>query len=60
MLLAVLLLPAVRKSAKKWNIVPHMTIVTSGQHFVAEFVEGREEDIFKALDVKNEKNMDDR
>jgi len=60
MLLAMLLLPALRKIAMRWKFLPRLTIVTSGRAFAAKFVEGQVEDVFAALNVENPKNMHDR
>jgi retinol dehydrogenase-12 len=60
MLLAVLLLPCLRRSGRRWNTLPRLTIVSSELHAAAKFIEGRDEDIFAALASKNERNMGDR
>ncbi|KAF2233634.1 NAD(P)-binding protein [Viridothelium virens] len=59
-LLAMLLLPKLRAQKAKWGIVPRMTIVSSGRGVVAQFAEGKEEDVFEALNTKNEMTMRDR
>ncbi|KAF4311833.1 short-chain dehydrogenase [Botryosphaeria dothidea] len=60
MLLAVLLLPALKKTSLKYNITPHLTIVSSTLHHDAKFVEGQRDDIFAALAENNPANMEDR
>lgn len=59
-LLALLLMPALKRSARKWSITPHLTVVTSGLHTVAKFVERQEDDIFAALSRKDDVNIADR
>lgn len=59
-LLAFLLLPSLKLSAKKWGITPHLTIVSSSVHAVAQFVEGQHEDIFAAVSQESTSNMMDR
>jgi retinol dehydrogenase-12 len=60
MMLAILLLPVLRESGKRCNILPRITIVTSELHAASTFEEGKEDDIFAALNAKSEKNMSDR
>jgi NAD(P)-dependent dehydrogenase (short-subunit alcohol dehydrogenase family) len=60
MMLAVLLLPILRESGRKWNILPRITVVTSELHAASAFVEGKEDDIFAALNAKSDKNITDR
>ena len=55
------LLPTSRKSAKKWEVCVTYDCCgyDSGLHALAAFVDGREDDIFAALD-KGSENMRDR
>ena len=55
-LLAVLLLPALRASAERWGTEPVMTVVNSGAHAMCEFPERRCEN---ALAVLNDGRMAD-
>ncbi len=48
-LLAVLLLPALRASAERWGTEPVMTVVNSGAHAMCEFPERRCEDALAVL-----------
>ena len=59
-LLAMLLLPVLREKGKRAGCTPHLTIVTSGLHASAPFREGSEEDIFAALDRRDEQAMKTR
>lgn len=59
-LLAILLLPALKASAERWSITPHLTIVSSGAHCSAQFAEAMHDDIFAALSQASTSNMADR
>lgn len=59
-LLAMLLLPTMKEKGERAGHVPTLTILTSGLHATAKFEEGKEEDIFAALDTIDEKVMNDR
>lgn len=59
-LLALLLLPKLRESALRFNILPRLVIVSSEAHFFASFPEGKSERIFEALNNKDAAKMDDR
>ena len=59
-LLAILLLPKLRQSADEHKILPRLSIVTSGTHARAKFLEGKEEDVFKALADGSKVDMVDR
>lgn len=59
-LLAFMLLPTLERSARKWGITPHLTIVSSGVQAWAKFAEGQEDDIFAALATPSAENMADR
>lgn len=48
-LLAVLLLPKLRETAKKFGVVPHLTIVSSEVSFHTTFEERKAENIFERL-----------
>lgn len=48
-LLALLLLPKLRESAKRFETTPHLVIVTSEGHKVTRFLESKEEDMFAKL-----------
>jgi NAD(P)-dependent dehydrogenase (short-subunit alcohol dehydrogenase family) len=52
MLLAMLLLPKLKDTAKKYAIQPHLTVVTSGLGFQARFLENIKGDF---LDARNKK-----
>lgn len=49
-----------RTKGRQLGIVPRITIVTSGLHAQAAFEEGREDNVFSALDEKNISRMGDR
>lgn len=51
-LLAFGLLPKLRESAREYEMQPRFSVVASDLHFIARFVEGREKDIFAALNVE--------
>lgn len=59
-LLAMLLLPVMKEKGKKCNQMPHLTVLTSGLHATAKFEESKEQEIFAALDTRNDKVMSDR
>ncbi|KAL8691108.1 MAG: hypothetical protein Q9218_003601 [Villophora microphyllina] len=59
-LLALLILPKLRETATKFNIRPHLTIVTSEVHFMTQFPEKSSEDIFATLNDKQTARMNDR
>ncbi|KAJ3148187.1 hypothetical protein HDU86_007535 [Geranomyces michiganensis] len=59
-LLALLVLPKLRESAKKFNIVPHLTIVSSEVHFFTSFPESQADDIFAELNDQKKARMWDR
>lgn len=48
-LLALLLLPVLRKSAKTWNTVPRISIVSSDRHVMTDLPEWRAENTFQLL-----------
>lgn len=59
-LLAMLLLPKLKDTARKFNVQPRLSIVTSESHMVSMFAERKEENIFSALNRESGANMDDR
>jgi len=59
-LLAMLLLPTMKQKGERAGRTPTLTILTSGLHATAKFKEGDEEDIFAALDTRDEKVVNDR
>lgn len=48
-LLALLILPKLRETASRYNVQPHLSIVTSDLHYLAKFPERNSPDIFDAL-----------
>ena len=59
-LLAMLLLPTMKTKGKRTGTTPHLTVVSSDLHTRAQFKEGKADDIFAALDTRDEKAMPDR
>ncbi|CZR63677.1 related to light induced alcohol dehydrogenase Bli-4 [Phialocephala subalpina] len=59
-LLALLVLPKLRESASKYNMVPRLSIVSSELHFMCKFEERKEEDIFAALNRKEGAKIGER
>ena len=59
-LLALLLLPKLRESGQKFNITPHLTIVSSEVHAWSPFTERNSANIFDTLNNKETANMADR
>lgn len=60
-LLALLLLPKLKSSAKQFNTKPRLTIVTSEVHGWTDFPERKESNIFESLDIEtNKKSFDKR
>ena len=59
-LLALSVLPKLRETATNFNIVPHLTIVSSDVHFFTQFPEKSNPDIFQALSQKKGARMTDR
>ncbi|KAF1982919.1 short-chain dehydrogenase/reductase-like protein [Aulographum hederae CBS 113979] len=59
-LMALLLLPTLRKSAIKTGVTPHLCIVSSEAHFMAKFPEAKSPSIFAALADPNSKNHDQK
>jgi len=59
-LLALLLLPKLRETAVKFNVLPRLAVVSSEVHFWAAFKEKKADEIFKALNDKERTDMMDR
>ena len=59
-LLAVLLLPTLRKSAQEFGIVPRICIVSSGVHARTKFAEWKADDMFATLNGKDTAVMEER
>jgi retinol dehydrogenase-12 len=61
-LLSFLLLPKLRESAKKYNITPHLTIVSSEVHFFAAYKERKhtDEPLFDVLSNERKSSQMDR
>ena len=59
-LLAMLLLPKLRETSVKFNVVPRISIVSSDLHFFAKFEERKGDDIFATLNKKEGANLKDR
>ncbi|KAI9824166.1 MAG: Nitrogen permease regulator 2 [Phylliscum demangeonii] len=59
-LLALLLLPKLRQTATRFNVLPHLVIVSSEVQFSASFPERHAPEIFKQLSDKESANMGDR
>lgn len=59
-LLVLLLLPILRNSASKWNIVPVVTIVSSGVHAYTKFPERKTPNSFATLNIKKTAVMSNR
>ena len=51
-LLALLMFPLLQRSGRRHNVLPRLTIVSSGIHHSADFQEGKQDDIVAALDDK--------
>jgi len=59
-LLALLLLPKMRETASKFNVVPRLSIVTSDLLFLVKFPESGESDIFEKLNGEKKFAMMER
>ncbi len=59
-LLALLLLPKLRETATKFNVVPRLVIVSSEVHGFTSFPERKEESIFETLKSEDKARMTDR
>ncbi|KAI9751182.1 MAG: hypothetical protein M1835_001252, partial [Candelina submexicana] len=60
MLLAMLLLPCLRTSARKWDIEPVISIVSSGVHAYTSFSERKSPNVFDTLDDEKSARMRER
>lgn len=59
-LMAVMMLPKLRETATKFNVTPHLVIVSSEVHFFTSFPERTSPNIFETLNDKETANMTDR
>ena len=59
-LLGLLILPKLRDTAVKFNVQPHLTIVSSEVHTFAKFKERKNLDLLKTLNDEHAANMGDR
>ncbi|KXT06481.1 hypothetical protein AC578_6033 [Pseudocercospora eumusae] len=59
-LLALLVIPKLRETATKYNILPTLTIVSSEVHHFTSFPERQASSIFSTLNSKEEARMSDR
>ncbi len=59
-LLALLMLPKLYESAKRFNIIPHLVIVSSEVHFWTTFPQRNESKILEALADESKADMIDR
>ena len=59
-LLALLTLPALRRSGEKFGIVPRICVVSSAVHAWVKFSEWKADDIFATLNSKETANMNER
>ena len=59
-LLGLLVLPKMRETAVKYNVVPRLSFVASFVHHLTTFPEGKADNIFAALADKEKANMADR
>ncbi|MCJ1248591.1 hypothetical protein MMC30_005809 [Trapelia coarctata] len=58
-LLALLVLPKLRETAERFNVVPRLSVVASFTHWLTKFPEGRGEKIFETLADPEKVRMDD-
>lgn len=59
-LLGLLILPKLRETAAKFNVQPHLTVVSSEVHMMAKFEERKNPDLLKTLNDENTTDMGDR
>ncbi|KAI9874539.1 MAG: hypothetical protein M1830_009639 [Pleopsidium flavum] len=57
-LLALLILPKLRDTAVKFDVLPRLVIVASFTHYLTQFPEGKTDNIFNTLNSKETANMD--
>lgn len=60
MLLAIMMLPILRRSAEKFHIVPRIAIVSSGNHHTTKFPDWKAEDTFAVLNDEQRGDMSRR
>ena len=60
MLLALLLLPKLRESAERFDMIPRMVILSSDVHVMCSFSEWKTENAFATLNDPSTANMEDR
>jgi retinol dehydrogenase 12 len=58
--LALLLMPKLRDTSRKYNVQPTLAVVSSRSHVEAHFAEAKYDDVFEALANKQKSNMMDR
>ena len=59
-LLAMLLVPVLRKSSQSWNIVPRISIVASDRHVMTNLPEWKANNTFQLLNDRKMAKMNDR
>lgn len=59
-LLGLLVLPKLRETAAKFNVLPRLVFVASFVHFLTKFPEQKSDNIFATLNDKRTANMNDR
>lgn len=59
-LLGILMLPKLRETAQRYNVVPRLTVVSSDLHFITAFRERNANNIFEALSDEETANMGER
>lgn len=59
-LLALMILPKLRETSTKFNVTPHLVIVSSEVHYFTSFPERTSPNIFQTLNDKETANMHDR
>ena len=59
-LLALMLLPKLKETARRYNIQPRLTVVSSEIHYLARFSERESEAVFTALNDERRAHMQDR
>ncbi|KAI9810454.1 MAG: hypothetical protein M1827_006230 [Pycnora praestabilis] len=59
-LLALLLLPKLRETATKFNVLPRLVVTSSDLHFIAQFPERKSKAIFAALNTEGTSNLRNR
>lgn len=59
-LLALLMLPKMRETARELGVVPRLVVVSSDLHFIAKFPERNASKIFEALNEQGKTDMNDR